>query len=207
MNFEKLNKLAAAYLADGTDGTFSEMYKEAGVLFRQINRSRIVFSRMGDANDADELLDSVILKVITKSSDNFGSLLLKALREAQLDYFKTEQRRRKRFELSIDNESPNSEVMERDGDERPVETAVELRQRKKRTDQLKLIDSLTRSAKTDTATTTIVEAYLFAPLDAKPTEIARSLGIHHETVKRKLRRLARRYDANRFGDVREYLAV
>ncbi|OMC96245.1 hypothetical protein MKX34_24075 [Paenibacillus sp. FSL R5-0636] len=205
MNFEKLNRLAAVHLVDRTDATFSEMYEEAITLFRRMNRNRIVFSRMGDNNDADELLDSVILKVIAKSPDNFGALLLTALNAAQLDFFKAEQRRRKRFELSVDTEAPNSDVRDEDTD---VELAVIQRVvRKKRTDQLELIDSLTRSAKTDTTTTTIVEAYLFAPLDAKPTEIARSLGIHHETVKRKLRRLARRYDANRFGDVREYLAV
>ncbi|MHA7964955.1 hypothetical protein ACX93W_12500 [Paenibacillus sp. CAU 1782] len=37
--------------------------------------------------------------------------------------------------------------------------------------------------------------------------LAKALGLHHEDVKRKLRRLSRRYDANRFGDYCDYLAV
>lgn len=81
------------------------------------------------------------------------------------------------------------------------------RRNKKKIDQRQLIDFLVQSGPSDPSTIALVEAFLLAPSDATDTSIAKSIGIHHETAKRKLRKLSRRYDANRFGDVRDYLAV
>ncbi|MDR9852951.1 sigma factor [Paenibacillus sp. VCA1] len=82
------------------------------------------------------------------------------------------------------------------------------RKHKKEADQRQLIDSLVHSGSEapDATTTAIVEAFLAQP-SASDAAIAKSLGIHPETVKRKLRKLARRYDANRFGNIYDYLAV
>ncbi|WP_068616504.1 sigma factor [Paenibacillus tuaregi] len=88
-----------------------------------------------------------------------------------------------------------------------VEERVFQRMRKKEADQRQLIDFLIHSGPPDATTTAIVEAFKTAPASASDTAIAKSIGIHHETVKRKLRKLSRRYDANRFGDLNEYLAV
>lgn len=207
MSFEQLNKAADTYYATRSQDAFRVLYSEAQRVFQTQNRRRVCASGYGDRNDADSILNDVILKLIGKDSINgFGLWMATALKNARIDWLRKEQTRGKRYELTInkdDEDASTSEIK----DELTTEDIVIESYKKKEADQRQLIDFLSRSAKTDTTTTTIVTAYLFAPLDAKPTEIARSLGIHHETVKRKLRRLARRYDANRFGDVYEYLAV
>jgi len=78
---------------------------------------------------------------------------------------------------------------------------------KEEADHRQVIDFILRTAKPDATTTAIVEAYLIAPPSATRKEIARSLGLHHEIVKRKLLSLSRHYDANRFGEHYDYLAV
>lgn len=76
---------------------------------------------------------------------------------------------------------------------------------KKKADQLELIDFLiTDPRQADCDTTRIVSQFSNYNSIAA---LSKALGIHHEVVKRKLRKLSRRYDANRFGDVYEYLAV
>lgn len=76
--------------------------------------------------------------------------------------------------------------------------------RKKEADQRQLIDSLVNDpSQVDPITTLIVAEF---PKYKSITALAKALGLHHEVVKRKLTSLSRRYDANRFGDVRDYLA-
>lgn len=84
--------------------------------------------------------------------------------------------------------------------------------KKKEADKRQLVDFLLESTtihKDNHSTmTVIIEEYRKDDSrDKSDNAIAKSLGMHHETVKRKLESLAKRYDANRFGDVREYLAV
>ncbi|GAA0840637.1 hypothetical protein GCM10008915_36600 [Bifidobacterium pullorum subsp. gallinarum] len=76
---------------------------------------------------------------------------------------------------------------------------------KKEADQRELIDFLVNDpSQVDHDTTRIVsQFYKYSSIAA----LAKALGMHHEVVKRKLRRLSGRYDANRFGDINEYLAV
>jgi DNA-directed RNA polymerase specialized sigma24 family protein len=72
--------------------------------------------------------------------------------------------------------------------------------------QLELIRSLVDE--TDSPTMSLVEAYLdSANQDARRTQIAKSVGLHHKVADDKLRKLSRRFDANRFGEIHEYLAV
>ncbi|WP_433943657.1 hypothetical protein [Paenibacillus sp. SN-8-1] len=108
---------------------------------------------------------------------------------------------------SLTNEDDEDAPMFEVADVSTVEIVVLERYAKKKADQRQLIDFLVHSGVPDAATIALVEAYLSAPPSASDTAIAKSIGIHHETVKRKLRKLARRYDANRFGDLDEYLAV
>jgi hypothetical protein len=90
-------------------------------------------------------------------------------------------------------------------DEHHVEQEVIDKLGKKREDdQRQLIAFLSDPSQVDSDTTLIVSN--FSQHDSI-TALAKALGMHHETVKRKLRKLARRYDANRFGDINEYLAV
>lgn|SRR5699024_479018 len=71
-------------------------------------------------------------------------------------------------------------------------------------DKRQLVDALLRNA--DSITTAIAHEILEND-DARPTAIGRKLGIHHQTVRRKLDALSRKYYANHDEDIYEYLAV
>ncbi|MFC3345040.1 hypothetical protein ACFOHW_21980 [Paenibacillus abyssi] len=103
-----------------------------------------------------------------------------------------------------DEDAPTSEVAE--SGPSLEEYVIERMHRKKEADQRQLIDFLVNSDpdQVDPVTTLIVTKF---PQYPSITALAKALGLHHEVVKRKLRALSRRYDANRFGDYREYLAV
>ncbi|MOA10496.1 hypothetical protein D3C78_1303870 [compost metagenome] len=201
MDFTKLNRTASNYLITQDAAAFNELYEEATALFRKMNRVRITRSGYGNDNDADTLLDSVIFRLVrrNKVASNFGSLLLISIKNAQLDFFKVEKRRRQRFRLTIDSDAPTLEVV----DEETVES--QFYRSKKEADQLQLIDSLVNDpSQVDYETQLIVSQ--FSQYDSI-TALSKALGMHHEFVKRKLRRLSQRYDADRFGDYRDYLAV
>lgn len=70
-------------------------------------------------------------------------------------------------------------------------------------DKRQLIDALT--ANTDPLTTAIVNEYL-NNLDATFTSVGKKLGIHPQTVKRKLAYLSRKFNENLYGEISAYLA-
>ncbi|MBJ6364203.1 sigma-70 family RNA polymerase sigma factor [Paenibacillus sp. GCM10012307] len=98
-----------------------------------------------------------------------------------------------------DEDAPTSEI----ADEVIIENEVI---KKKEADQRQLIDFLVTKdpSQVDPETIDIISRFSQYP---SITALAKALGLHHEVVKRKLRRLARNYDANRFGDYRDYLIV
>lgn len=204
MTLEKLNSKAVSYYASPTPDSFRELYEEAVAVFRKVNRSSVIGSRKGDENDADEIFDTVIL-TLSREEDvrDFGRAMSARLKNARLVFFRNEGRRRKRYELTIDAcepDAPTNEVAA----ELTTEDIVIQRYKKKEADQRQLIDFLTDPTQVDHDTTLIVSQF---PQHESITALAKALGLHHEFAKRKIRRLARRYDANRFGDFREYLAV
>lgn len=203
----KLNMLHVQYLgcedARSRNDVFAEIYaltKRA----RDINRSQVTTSGYGDEADAQTIFDDVIVKMLRDSRiTDFERTLNRRLKTKRIDLLRGTSRRRTRqcsLEELIEG-APTPATLQVSGIDK------EVFHRKKETDQRQLIDFLLRSAKTDATTTTIVEAFLIAPLSASPNAIAKSIGLHHETVNRKLLSLGRRYDANRFGDRREYLAI
>ena len=70
--------------------------------------------------------------------------------------------------------------------------------------KLQLVRALVEKA--DEFTVAAVELILKNP-DASLNSIAAEMGVHHETLSRKLKRLAKNYDQSRFGDLSQYLAV
>lgn len=99
-----------------------------------------------------------------------------------------------------DEEAPTSEIA---SDYDLEEEVIQRFSKKKEADKRQLIDFLLQSAKTDDVTTAIVTNF---SQHKSITALAKALGLHHEIVKRKLRSLSRHYDANRFGDINDYLA-
>lgn len=71
-------------------------------------------------------------------------------------------------------------------------------------DKLQLINALTK--KSDSITQRIVTEYLRGE-HTKPTAIGKVVGVHHETVKRKIKQLARNFNEGEFGKIDAYLAV
>lgn len=202
-DFIKLNSIAVRHQDERSSRSFEELYRESVRVFKRGHRSKLSMSGYRNAADADEVFDSAFMRSADKPFlTNFGGLLSKALRNERLYFIRTETRREKRLSLTLDVEpaedAPTFELVAEDNVEEEV-------MRKKEADQRQLIDFLVNDpSQVDHDTTLIVSQ--FKQYDSI-TALAKALGMHHETVKRKLRKLSYRYDANRFGDVREYLAV
>ncbi|MFK4304300.1 hypothetical protein ABH892_004440 [Paenibacillus sp. RC254] len=200
MSFEKLNKKANEFFVSKTPENFNNVYQEVIEEFQRQNRRRVTSTGLGSIDDADEILDSVILKLTARDGAlNFGKLVSRSLKNARIDFLRSELRRSESFELSIDS-SEESALTLNIADSELVEDRV----LKKEDDQRQLIAYLSDPTQVDDVTTLIVTK--FSQYDSI-TALAKALGIHHETVSRKLRKLSRRYDANRFGEIGEYLAV
>ena len=213
MSKAQLNFLAAAWRANKTDDAFRNLYELASTMFERLHRDSLFNGGCRDEHYAKESFDNAVFELSQRDDvRDFANLLSAALRRKRLMIYRTSKRRRKHVSGSLDemdvNESgeysPKYNLPEEPSAE---EIAITKLHRKKEDDQRQLIDFLKCSGSPDATTTAIVEAYLSAPPSAKNTAIAKSLGIHPETAKRSLRKLSRLYDANRFGDYSDYLAV
>lgn len=71
-------------------------------------------------------------------------------------------------------------------------------------DKRQLIDVLTENS--DPLTTAIINEYL-SDLKANPRRIGRKLGVHHVTVTRRLKKLAKNFDPTKYGNIESYLEV
>jgi hypothetical protein len=215
MSNVKLNMLHARYIASPDRRSRNEVFTEiyaATKKERNINRSRVTASGYGDEADAQTVFDDVIFKMLgdTRITD-FERTLNRRLRTKRIDLLRKVVRTRAR-QCSLDEmyeeESEGTPIPEEVLDKIKTVTAEQsYLDAKKETNQRQLIDFFSRSAKTDSTTTTIVAAFLKSDDNTSPNAIAKSLGLHHETVSRKLRSLSRLHDANRFGEYREYLAI
>lgn len=205
---EKLNSVYEEYAKGKV--TFDKVY-EAATKQREIHK-RIVSKYTGvDETAALEIFDDAIVFLLSKDKPhvNFENALNSRLKSRRINLIRDTNRRRQRIK-SLDG------MTEEEGEDKPSNIAVvesnysledDVLQRNKEADQRQLIDFLTQTAKSDTTTMIVVEAYMQAPLSASRNEIAKYIGIHHEVIKRRLTALSRYYDENRFGDRRDYLAV
>lgn len=216
MDLTKLNNYASTYFAHRSGDNFRNLYDEAARLFLGMHRQKVSRDRLGSDHDAVETFDDTLMDISSRHDiGDFGKTLSAALRKKRAMIGRTNRRRQTRYRTVIDEKVERDDGTYTPKYEAKTENKVVEDEvignvdKKKEADQRQLIDFLviSDSKEPDATTTDIVEAYRLAPPSAKDTAIAKSLGIHHETVKRKLRRLARRYDANRFGDYRDYLAV
>src|SRR5690606_37691374 len=85
-----------------------------------------------------------------------------------------------------------------------VEYVVIKSEHKTDDDKLQLINALTK--KSDSITQRIVTEYLRGE-HTKTTAIGKVVGVHHETVKRKIKQLARNFNEGEFGKIDAYLAI
>jgi len=166
---------------------------------KKIHMNKSILSYKMDEHTSLEIFDDTFFELVGVMDEvsNFEHAFNKALHMKRLFKNRTNLRRRARETITDDitKVAPTTKYIE--------DSVVQ----KEEADHRQVIDFLLRAAKPDATTTAIVEAYLIAPPSASRKEIAKSLGLHHEIVKRRLKYLARFYDANRFGEHYDYLAV
>ncbi|ANY67691.1 hypothetical protein BBD42_15370 [Paenibacillus sp. BIHB 4019] len=203
MSNVKLNMLHAKYLScsvEEKNDIFSEIYA-ATTKQREMNRDKIVSQGYGDHDDALTLFDNVIWDMVSDARiTDFERTLNARLRKRRIDALRSNVRRRSR-QRSLDTMMDDGDIS--DANLRS-DYAIETEVLTKEADHRQVIDSIVDPSQVDTVTTLIVTAF---PEYKSIAALAKALGLHHEVVKRKLHALSRRYDANRFGDYRDYLAV
>lgn len=204
MNFEQLNTLYRQYRKHPSSPNFTDMYEEAAKLLRKINRSKVRSSGYGDFNDADQIFNDVIQKLASREVDDFGKALVRSLHNGRLNFFRGEQRRLNHYDhYRTPGDTPEDE-------DAPTSTVIviaapdeyEFTRKKKTEDQRQLISRILESAKIlfDSTTVTAVVGPNSDPVTVTAVNeimtgvsvksIADSLGIHHSTVGRKIKRLA-----------------
>lgn len=203
MTDQQLNSLAENYRLNGCQQSYNELYNAVSGL-RTINRRSM--RRMGftDISDADTVFDDTFMRVISREvTDNFQRFLSRSLKHARIDFDRKEQRRRSN-EASMD--APTSS----DPDAPTLgmtllsdyDTEAEAIAKKKKAEQRQLLDFLLMGS--DSLTKEIVRRF---PEYDSANALAKALGVHHSVISRKLKSLARKYDANRYGDIADYLAI
>lgn len=211
MNLTQLNRLAETHKAERTSEAFYNLYTEARKLFLKIHIAQTVRCRRGDAHDAEGTFDDLVMKLAYDDDvRSFGEMLSAALRIKRLEVERGNVRREKRIQQDVQRSEENEEGtltllnLLTDGVSAEDAVITSLTQ-KKDAQKRELLSSLIDPGKVvDHDTRLIVSQFSRYP---NVNALGKAIGIHHEVVKRKLRKLSRGYDGNRFGDVNEYLAV
>jgi len=202
---KELNELVLAYQKTKDESIFNRIYEIVSAEWKSLHV--IGKSIMADEHQILALYEDVLMRCIERYTGrgDFIRYYRAGLRMSRAALYKDQRRYYERFEPNIDETddegTPIAATIECIPD--PL-TTEEIAFRKTEADQRALIDFLVRD--TDATTTAIVEAFLAHPRPT-PTAIGRLLGLHHSVVKRKLERLAGKFDTKQFGDYRDYLAV
>jgi DNA-directed RNA polymerase specialized sigma24 family protein len=206
MNRERVHTLAASFSATKCNIAFADLYRE---LLPEYRRR---WNRKGDdPHEGEESYHAALWEIARGWKEEHGDFVRALnIRYKQRGIDRLRKRLRKEDnEYSLDEMSEDSEdkaptLIEDEGAN--VYDIVE----KKMIDHglQSVIDHLLHPAKSDYATTRIVAALKVPQLEFESANaLAKATGIHHEIVKRRLSALSRQYDANRFGDISDYLAV
>jgi hypothetical protein len=203
---KELNKLVLDYKRLKDEVIFERIYEIVSAFWK--NNYVVAKSVMSDEHEIQALCEDILLRCIDQydGSIDFLHYYRSCLHKRRASLYKVKKRYYKRIEPTDDNcsedgDTPIAATIESLPD--PI-TIEEMAFRKTEADQRQLIGFLVSGA--DATTTAIVKAFLAHPRPT-PTAIGRKLGLHHSVVKRKLERLAGKFDAKQFGDYRDYLAV
>lgn len=205
MNNEKLNNLVDEYQKTRNEDIFNEIYNE---LLSGIQKS-IEFSskRQGiTPEDMIEIYEDNLLKAIEiyKGSGNFRKLFNSMVIRRRIDASRKQKTVRKYEyyyeELSQSLENPDAATFEIPSDFDLENEVIQT----KEADQRQLIDFLLKDS--DETTTAIVESYLTLPKPS-PLSVEKYTGICRKKVKRKLEKLAGKFDSKQFGDYSDYLVA
>lgn len=198
--------------------TFDELYAQYRTLIRSVSHSRSRSTGI-DAADFESAMTEALWEAYKTYDPTRGTPIEaridRKIRDAAVDVIRGRNGGYARRVYAVldapkndEEDSPKSEPT----NGRTAEDDAIYSEAKKRADQRQLIDSLCDPTQVDYDTVRAVSSFREVNADGSlrydsVTALAKALGMHHEVVKRKFRRLASRYDANRYGDYREYLAV
>lgn len=210
---QKLNSLAVKYkLSNGCREVFEDLYTAFNHHWSPMYKS-IAESLYCEVDDVRSLYQLVLFKTVSAYKDGSYVNFLRAALKKERSKLYNKSSRRHYHECSLDSvrseteEDAPTSILDRlyDSNVYRIEDHVyERMHKKKKADQIALIDFLSDPSQVDNVTTSIVTNF---SRYKSVNDLAKGLGIHHETVKRKLIALSRRFDANRFGEKRDYLAV
>jgi hypothetical protein len=200
---QQLNNLIIRYKESKEDLVFDEIYREIIGKVKRMN-GKIAKSMGATPEEVIDLYVDTLLRCIGKYDgrrdfENFYNLSVK---RARRDLARHKDYVSKNEYLYEDMAKANDESEAATFDIRDDFDLEHTIISKKRADQWRLIDSLTKDM--DAETTAIVQAYLTLP-KPNPLAVEKATGICRKKVSRKLNRLAARFSTKQFGDYTDYL--
>lgn len=213
MENKKLNSLVVLYQQTKDDDTFTKIYELVAKTWR--NLEAVARSLHSNVHEVTALYEDVLLKCVDRydGKTNFINFYNFSLSRARADLYK-KKKRRYEFEVYIidTDEFENDEEYFFNRDNKEDSTAATVLKKKMEANQRQLIDFLVRDA--DDLTTAIVKVALaYQPRQTLgrsasfERQIADTLGIDKRTVKRKLTRLASKFDSKKLGDYHDFLVA
>jgi RNA polymerase sigma factor (sigma-70 family) len=208
-----INNLANRYVATNDDTVMSSMYKtlasEIGLKLRKWESS----TYLAESHDITDLFHDAFLNSLDKlKADGYGDFVKIFMRSLHNNYKSLLRKlytRRKREKLFGFSEEDNDDIPEIHlaSTQNIEDDYIKQEEIKTDDDKRQLINVLTENC--DSLTTAIVNEYLGCKSGERPTPtaIGKKLGVHHEKVKRTLRKLMKQYDERQFGSTDAYLAV
>ncbi|QVY62950.1 hypothetical protein [Cytobacillus gottheilii] len=197
MNVENL---IMEYQETKSDAVFTQIYETLAVKFLKEGDYRQAVARSigADEHELQEIFDDCVMYTVGNydGSRSFEAYFKWKFRNMRANFLRDKNTDRQVHLNAIhldDDENTTLELVDAANVEQEVVKTTEA-------DQRQLIDSLTKDI--DATTTAIVEAL---PRYASVNALGKALGMHHEVVKRSLKKLAKNYDVNKFGDYRQYL--
>lgn len=205
MENKQLNELVVTYQETGSDFVFSDIYN--AVLAELKNYKYELSTRYRiEADDVESELNLLIYELAMKydeTKSDFINLLRSSLRNKCIDL----QRSNPKFEfvdnIVRDDEGQEQELLDLiEIDEVTDKDSKETIRKLVREDQRQLVHRILCRADEGgrQAALALVENETY-------NRAAKSLGTCHKTIKRRIRKLANLFDANREGNLREYLTA
>ncbi|WP_010494998.1 hypothetical protein [Paenibacillus elgii] len=206
----ELDSLAEKYRITNDTDILIKMYKDLQEKWSLTARA-VAASLCTDSTEVYSMYNEAFIKSITSfKGGNFSRLLSKNLKNARASFYRKQMvrlRRQVSFGRSAQQSEEDAPTSDAQSDYNLEAHANERMHKKKEADQRQLVDFLLDRAN-DPVTTLIVTKFREDESGKLSiTALAKALGLHHEVVRRKLRALSRHYDANRFGDIEDYIAV
>jgi hypothetical protein len=202
-----INEMVAKYHVTQDEDQLTEIYRNLLAEYQPKLDYWTATTFMAGSHEMQELFDEVFMKyleVIGNDGGDFVKIFHLSLGNRYKDLLRKLIVRRKYEQYETDNGDEDSAKVEIADEYRLEEEVTEGLSRKKKNDQLMLIEFLVSGE--NERTTAIVQAYLSTELKT-PTAIGKHLGLDHKQVSRALNRLAGKFSTKQFGNHRDYLVA